>query len=82
MVEFETVADAQGSMPHVNGRPDILAVHGPKLLDNCLRVPGVTLSETLMLPIRMGPTRPYAHAPCASGPPSCSGHDPRGHALQ
>jgi sulfur oxygenase/reductase len=47
MVEFETLADAQGSMPHVNVRPDILSVHGPKVLDNCLRVPSVTLSETL-----------------------------------
>jgi sulfur oxygenase/reductase len=47
MVEFETLADAQGSMPHVNVRPDILSVHGPKVLDNCLRVPSVVLSETL-----------------------------------
>ncbi|MCB1877229.1 MAG: sulfur oxygenase reductase [Chromatiales bacterium] len=47
MVEFETLTAAQGGMPHVNVRPEILMVHGPKVLDNCIRIPSVGISETM-----------------------------------
>jgi hypothetical protein len=34
-------------MPPVNVRPDLLSVHGPTVLHHCLRVPSVTLLETM-----------------------------------
>jgi sulfur oxygenase/reductase len=47
MIEFEDMQFAQGSMPHVNVKPEILRVHGPKVLDNCLTKPTVRTSETM-----------------------------------
>jgi sulfur oxygenase/reductase len=47
MVEFESLAMAQGSMPYVNVQPEILFVHGPKVLNNCIQVPSVRISETM-----------------------------------
>lgn len=47
MVEFESLAMAQGSMPYVNVKPEILFVHGPKVLNNCIQVPSVRISETM-----------------------------------
>jgi hypothetical protein len=34
MVEFESLAMAQGSMAYVNLKPEILFAHGPKVLNN------------------------------------------------
>ncbi|MCP5142242.1 MAG: sulfur oxygenase reductase [Gammaproteobacteria bacterium] len=47
MVEFEDLASAQGGMPHVNVKPEILFVHGTQVLDNCLTVPTVRISDTM-----------------------------------
>jgi sulfur oxygenase/reductase len=47
MVEFESIAAAQGGMPHVNVKPEILFVHGPKVLNNLLRVPSVRISTSM-----------------------------------
>ncbi len=47
MVEFESLASAQGGMPHVNVKPEILFVHGPKVLNNCLTIPTVRISDTM-----------------------------------
>jgi sulfur oxygenase/reductase len=47
MVEFESLAMAQGSMAYVNLKPEILFAHGPKVLNNCIRVPSVQISKTL-----------------------------------
>jgi sulfur oxygenase/reductase len=47
MVEFESIQAAQGSMPHVNVNPDILKVHGPKVIQNCIKIPSVYMSETM-----------------------------------
>ena len=47
MVEFESLAMAQGSMPYVNVKPELLVVHGPKVLNNCIQVPSVRISETM-----------------------------------
>jgi hypothetical protein len=47
MVEFESLAMAQGGMPCVNVKPEILFEHGPKVLNNCIQVPSVRISETM-----------------------------------
>jgi sulfur oxygenase/reductase len=47
MVEFEDLPSAQGGMPHVNVKPEILFVHGPKVLNNCLTIPTVRISDTM-----------------------------------
>ena len=47
MVEFESLAMAQGSMAYVNLKPEILFAHGPKVLNYCIRVPSVQISKTL-----------------------------------
>jgi hypothetical protein len=47
MVEFESLAMAQGSMAYVNVKPELLVVHGPKVLNNCIRVPSVRISKTM-----------------------------------
>ncbi len=47
MVEFENLHSAQGGMPHVNVKPEILFVHGPKVLNNCLTMPTVRISESM-----------------------------------
>lgn len=47
MVEFEDMHSAQSGMPHVNVKPEILFVHGPKVLNNCLTVPTVRISDTM-----------------------------------
>ena len=36
MVEWESLAHTQGNMPHVNVKPELLFIHGPKVLNNCL----------------------------------------------
>ena len=47
MVEFEDLRSAQGGMPHVNVKPEILFVHGPKVLNNCLTMPTVRISDSM-----------------------------------
>jgi hypothetical protein len=37
----------QGSMAYVNVKPEILVVHGPKVLNNCIQVPRVRISKTM-----------------------------------
>jgi sulfur oxygenase/reductase len=47
MVEFEDLRSAQGGMPHVNVKPEILFVHGPEVLNNCIQVPSVRISHSM-----------------------------------
>lgn len=47
IVEWETIQHAQGNMSHVNVKPDILAVHDPKVLDNCLYMPNVRIGDSM-----------------------------------
>jgi sulfur oxygenase/reductase len=47
MVEFEDLRSAQGGMPHVNVKPEILFVHGTKVLNNCLTIPTVRISDSM-----------------------------------
>ncbi len=47
MVEWESLCDAQGGMPHVNVKPELLFIHGPKVLDNCLAMPTVRMSTSM-----------------------------------
>lgn len=47
MVEWETMRYAQGGMPHVNVKPEILFIHGPRVLNNCLRMPTVRISDSM-----------------------------------
>jgi len=47
MVEFESLAAAQGGMPHVHVKPEILFIHGPKVFNNCIRAPSVYLSDSM-----------------------------------
>jgi len=47
MVEFEDLRSAQRGMPHVNVKPEILFVHGTKVLNNCTQVPSVRISESM-----------------------------------
>jgi sulfur oxygenase/reductase len=47
MVAFESLAMAQGSMTYVNLKPEILVMHGPKVLNNCIQVPSVRISKTM-----------------------------------
>jgi sulfur oxygenase/reductase len=47
MVEFESIGAAQRGMPHVNVKPEILFVHGPKVLNNLLRIPSVRISTSM-----------------------------------
>lgn len=47
MVEWESLQYAQSNMPHVNVKPDILFVHGPKVLDNCLHMPNVRMADSM-----------------------------------
>jgi len=47
MVEWESLAYAQGNMPHVNVKPEILSVHGPGVLNNCLHMPTVRMSDSM-----------------------------------
>jgi sulfur oxygenase/reductase len=47
MVEFESVNAAQRGMPHVNVKPEILFVHGTKVLNNLLRIPSVRISTSM-----------------------------------
>jgi sulfur oxygenase/reductase len=47
MVEWESLGDAQGNMPHVNVKPEILFIHGPGVLNNCLSMPNVRMAESM-----------------------------------
>lgn len=47
MVEWESLRYAQGNMPHVNVKPEILFIHGPKVLDNCLHMPNVRMADSM-----------------------------------
>ena len=47
MVEWESMDAAQKGMPHVNVKPQLLFIHGPKVLDNCLRMPSVRISDSM-----------------------------------
>ena len=47
MVEWESLCDAQGNMPHVNVKPEILFIHGPGVLNNCLTMPNVRMADSM-----------------------------------
>ncbi len=47
MVEWESLQYAQGNMPHVNVKPRLLHVHGTKVLNNCLHMPNVRMSNSM-----------------------------------
>ncbi|AHF00163.1 sulfur oxygenase reductase family protein [Thioalkalivibrio paradoxus] len=47
MVEWESLHAAQRGMPHVNVKPDILFVHGPKVFNNCVRMPTVRMAVSM-----------------------------------
>lgn len=47
MVEFEDLQSAQLGMPHVNVKPEILMVHGPKVFNNCIQMPHVYISNSM-----------------------------------
>ena len=47
MVEWESLHDAQGGMPQVNVKPELLFIHGPKVLNNCLHMPNVRLADSM-----------------------------------
>ena len=47
MVEWESLHDAQGGMPHVNVKPELLSIHGHKVLNNCLHMPNVRLADSM-----------------------------------
>lgn len=47
MVEFDSLEAAQLGMPHVNVKPEILQVHGPKVFNNCIQMPSVYLSDSM-----------------------------------
>ena len=47
MVEWESLQHAQGNMPHVNVKPELLHVHGRKVLNNCLYMPNVRMSDSM-----------------------------------
>lgn len=47
MVEWESLRNAQGGMPHVNVKPELLFIHGPKVLNNCLHMPNVRLADSM-----------------------------------
>jgi sulfur oxygenase/reductase len=47
MVEWESLAAAQRGMPHVNVKPEILFVHGPKVFNNCIRMPTVRMAVSM-----------------------------------
>ena len=47
MVEWESLCAAQGGMPHVNVKPELLFIHGPKVLNNCLHMPSLRISNSM-----------------------------------
>jgi len=47
MVEWDSLCDAQAGMPHVNVKPELLFVHGPKVLNNCLHMPDVKMVDSM-----------------------------------
>ncbi len=47
MVEFESLQDAQLGMPHVNVKPKLLQIHGPKVFNNCIQLPNVYISDSM-----------------------------------
>jgi sulfur oxygenase/reductase len=47
MVEWESMGYAQAKMPHVNVKPELLFIHGPKVLNNCLHMPNVRMAESM-----------------------------------
>ena len=47
MVEWESLSAAQEGMSHVNVKPELLFIHGPKVLDNCLHMPSVKIADSM-----------------------------------
>lgn len=47
MVEWESPRHAQRNMPHVNVKPEILHIHGTKVLNNCLNMPNVRMADSM-----------------------------------
>ena len=47
VVEWESLGNARGGMPHVNVKPELLLIHGPKVLDNCLQLPAVRMADSM-----------------------------------
>ncbi|MGF1548432.1 MAG: sulfur oxygenase reductase family protein [Thiotrichales bacterium] len=47
MVEWESLRASMLGMPHVNVKPDLLFIHGPKVLNNCIRMPTVRIADSM-----------------------------------
>ena len=47
IVEFDNMHAAQTGMPHVNVKPELLFIHGPKVFNNCVRLPSVYISGSM-----------------------------------
>ena len=47
MVEWESLRQAQRNMPHVNVKPELLHLHGRKVLNNCLHMPNVRIADSM-----------------------------------
>ncbi len=47
MIEWDSLCAAQEGMPHVNVKPELLFIHGPKVLNNCLHMPSVKISDSM-----------------------------------
>jgi len=47
LIEWDSMCAAQGGMPHVNVRPNLLFIHGPKVLNNCLHMPSVKIVDSM-----------------------------------
>ena len=47
MVEWESLEATQGNIPLVKVKPEILFVHGPQFLNNCLQLPTVRMAASM-----------------------------------
>jgi sulfur oxygenase/reductase len=47
VVEWDSLQDAQGNMPHIKVKPDVLLVHAPKVMNNCLQMPHVRMADSM-----------------------------------
>ncbi len=47
MVEWESLRASMAGMPHVNVKPELLFIHGPKVLNNCVRMPTVRIADSM-----------------------------------
>jgi len=47
IVEWENMDYAQGGMPQVHVKPEILFIHGKKVLNNCMHLPNVRIANSM-----------------------------------